>query len=192
MARYEYIKLALSCIRNKIVDQYNLRSLSSDGWVYLEIRKGMPGLKQAVRIANDRIKAYLAHFGFTPVPRTTALWKYTTKPITFSLLKTLESSMLARRTPTTLSKFSKNCTPSPSTGTVPSSVDLPLPRITPHSPVTYPFPTISRQPYINSNILRPNTRNMPPTTGQNPTMVCLCNMQCKKFLLLSCPPKPST
>ena len=40
MACYEYMKLALTCIPDKIVKQYNLRALSSEGWVYLEIRKG--------------------------------------------------------------------------------------------------------------------------------------------------------
>ena len=47
MARCEYMKLALTCIPDEIIDQYSLRTLSSDGWVYLEIRKGMPGLKIA-------------------------------------------------------------------------------------------------------------------------------------------------
>ena len=86
MARYEYMKLALACIPDKIIDQYSLRTLSSDGLVYLDIRKGMPSLKQAGRIANDRLKAHLAHFGFAPVPRTSALWKHTTNPIIFSLV----------------------------------------------------------------------------------------------------------
>ena len=45
----------------------------------------MPGLKQAGRIANDRLKAHLDHFGFAPVPRTPALWKHATKPIIFFL-----------------------------------------------------------------------------------------------------------
>ena len=45
MAQYEYMKLALTCIPDEIIAQYNLHTLSSDGWVYLEIRKGMPGLK---------------------------------------------------------------------------------------------------------------------------------------------------
>ena len=74
MARYEYMKLALACIPDEIIEQYSLRTLSSDGWVYLEIRKGMPGLKQTGRIANDQIKAHLTKFGFAPVPRTPALW----------------------------------------------------------------------------------------------------------------------
>ena len=54
MARYKYMKLALACIPDEIIDQYSLRMLSSDGWIYLEIRKGMPGLKQTDRIANDQ------------------------------------------------------------------------------------------------------------------------------------------
>ena len=86
MARYDYMKLALACIPDKIVDQYNLRALSSDGWVYFEIQKVMPGLKQSGCIANNQLKARLAHFGFALVPRTTALWKHTNKPITFSLV----------------------------------------------------------------------------------------------------------
>ena len=86
MACYEYMELALACIPDKSIDQYSLHTLISNGWVYLDIRKGMPGLKQAVHIANDRLKAHLAHFGFAPVPRTPALWKYTTNPIIFSLI----------------------------------------------------------------------------------------------------------
>ena len=46
----------------------------------------MPGLKQAGRIANDRLKAHPVHFGFAPVPRSPALWKHTTKPIVLSLV----------------------------------------------------------------------------------------------------------
>ena len=86
MARYECMKLALDCIPNEIFDQYDLCSISSNGWVYLQIRKGMPGLKQASRIAYERLKNHLAHFVFAPVPRTPAIWKHTTKPITFSLV----------------------------------------------------------------------------------------------------------
>ena len=81
-----YMKLALACIPDEIINQYNLCALSSDGWVYLEIRKGMPILKQAGHIANDRLKDHLAHFGFAPVPRIPALWKHTTNPIIFSLV----------------------------------------------------------------------------------------------------------
>ena len=83
---YEYMKLALACIPDKIFEQYNLRALSSDVWVYLEIRKGMPGLKHAGRIANEGLKAHLAHFRFSLVPGTPALWKHTINIINFSLV----------------------------------------------------------------------------------------------------------
>ena len=56
MVRYEYMKLALACIPDEIIEQYSLRTLSSDSWVYLDTLKGMPGLKQAGRIANDQPK----------------------------------------------------------------------------------------------------------------------------------------
>ena len=62
------MKLALACIPDEIIEQYSLRTLSFDGWVYLEIRKSIPGLKQASRIANDRLKAHLDKFGFPLYP----------------------------------------------------------------------------------------------------------------------------
>ena len=46
----------------------------------------MPGLKKAGRIANDQLKYHLSKFGFSPVPRTSALCKHATKPIIFSLV----------------------------------------------------------------------------------------------------------
>ena len=87
MARYEYMKLSLTCIPDEIIEQYSLCTLSSGGWVYLDIRKGMPGLKQANHISNGQLKAHLTKFGFAPVPRTPALWKHNTKLIFFSLIK---------------------------------------------------------------------------------------------------------
>ena len=41
------MKLALACIPDEIIEQYSLRTLSSDGWVYLKIGKGMSGLNHA-------------------------------------------------------------------------------------------------------------------------------------------------
>ena len=45
----------------------------------------MPGLKQASRVANHRLKIHLVQFGYVPVPSTPALWKYEMRDITFSL-----------------------------------------------------------------------------------------------------------
>jgi hypothetical protein len=86
MERYEYMKLPLTLIPAEVISHYNLSALASHGFVYMEIRKGMPGLKQAGRIANDRLQKHLAHFGYAPVARTPSLWKHATRPVTFSLV----------------------------------------------------------------------------------------------------------
>ena len=87
MDRYEYIKLALDFFLDEIIKEYNLRSLVfPNGWIYMDIRKIMLGIKQAGRITNDRLKIHLGQFGYAPIPRTPALWKNATRDIIFSLV----------------------------------------------------------------------------------------------------------
>lgn len=86
MARYEYMRMQLSLIPDEIIAQYDLRNLAKDGWVYIEIRKGMPGLKQAGKIANERLTTHLKKYGYAPAPRTPALWRHNTRPIAFTLV----------------------------------------------------------------------------------------------------------
>ena len=54
--------------------------------MYIEIQKGMPGLKQAVNIANTRLTTHLEKFGYKPVKHTPSLWRHESKPITFTLV----------------------------------------------------------------------------------------------------------
>jgi hypothetical protein len=44
---YEYMRLPISILPLEIIEKYQLTRLAVDGWVYVEIRKGMYGLKQA-------------------------------------------------------------------------------------------------------------------------------------------------
>ena len=41
----EYMKMKLRIIPQEIIDQYHLQDLQENGWVYMKIVKGMPGLK---------------------------------------------------------------------------------------------------------------------------------------------------
>ena len=66
MDRYEYMKLPLDIIPEEIIQQYNLRKLSYKGFVYMEIKKGMYGLPQAVKLANDKLKLHLATSIYDP------------------------------------------------------------------------------------------------------------------------------
>jgi hypothetical protein len=45
LPRYEYMRMLLSIFPKEIINKYNLRALALYGWVYIEIRKGMYGLK---------------------------------------------------------------------------------------------------------------------------------------------------
>ena len=44
---FEYMRMELRDIPDKIIQQYDLDNIVSDGWVYMQIEKGipMPGLK---------------------------------------------------------------------------------------------------------------------------------------------------
>jgi hypothetical protein len=52
LPRFEYMKMLLSRFPKEIIQKYNLNALAVDGWVYIGIRKGMYGLKQAGLPAN--------------------------------------------------------------------------------------------------------------------------------------------
>jgi hypothetical protein len=53
LPRFEHMKMLLSRFPKEIVQKYNLNALAVDGWVCIEIRKGMYGLKQAGLFANQ-------------------------------------------------------------------------------------------------------------------------------------------
>lgn len=86
MERYEYMRLAIEIIPDEIIQQYDLRPLVHNGYVYIEIRRGMYGLPQAGIIANNQLVERLAPFGYAPVTHTPGLWRHTTRPIMFSLV----------------------------------------------------------------------------------------------------------
>jgi hypothetical protein len=86
MKRYEYMRLAISLIPQEIIEQYNLMDLVVDGYVYIEIRKGMYGLPQAGIIANQKLTKHLAKYGYHPTKHTPGLWKHVQRPVTFSLV----------------------------------------------------------------------------------------------------------
>jgi hypothetical protein len=78
--------MLLSHFPEEIVETYNLEALAVDGWVYIEIRKDMYGLKQAGLLANKLLQKRLAHFGYYPARHTPGLWLHKSQPIAFSLI----------------------------------------------------------------------------------------------------------
>ena len=83
---FEYMALPLAIMPQEIINQYKLEKIASNGMVYMEIRKGIPGLKQAGKIAYDRLHTHLLKYGYVPQPSTPALWRHKTRNIIFSLV----------------------------------------------------------------------------------------------------------
>jgi hypothetical protein len=86
LPRFEYLRIPVSIIPQEFFDLYNLAPLVHNGYVYSEIRKGMYGLPQAGRLANERLTAFLEPHGYAPVPLTPGLWRHKTRPIFFTLV----------------------------------------------------------------------------------------------------------
>jgi hypothetical protein len=85
LPRFAYMKVLSSRFPEKI-QKYNLNALAVDSWVYIEIRKGMYGLKQAGLLANQLLQTRLAPFGYYPERHNPGLWLHKTWPISFTLV----------------------------------------------------------------------------------------------------------
>jgi hypothetical protein len=64
LPRFEYMKMLLSRFREEIASKYNLSALAVDGWVHIEIRKGMYVSKQEGLLDNQLLQTRLAPFGY--------------------------------------------------------------------------------------------------------------------------------
>jgi hypothetical protein len=62
LPRFQYMIMLLSRFPEEIVQKYNLHALAIDSWVYIEIRKGMYGLKQSGLLANQLLQTRSAPF----------------------------------------------------------------------------------------------------------------------------------
>jgi hypothetical protein len=86
MTQYEYIRIPLQMLPPDIMEQSNLTPLIHKSCVYVEIRKGMYGIPQAGKLANNQLIAALVLFGYHPVPLTAGLCQHKTCDITFCLV----------------------------------------------------------------------------------------------------------
>ena len=73
MESREFIKIPIKYIPEDIITTYNL---TSDGYVYVKIKKGMYDLKQATILAYNNLVNNLQNDGYFPIPYTVGLWKH--------------------------------------------------------------------------------------------------------------------
>ena len=67
LGRPEYMRMAIKLIPQAIMDQYNLMPKVLNGFVYMEIIRGMYGLPQAGILANKLLKNMLTPHGYYKV-----------------------------------------------------------------------------------------------------------------------------
>jgi hypothetical protein len=71
--QYEYMRMPLRLILDDIIKHYGPRKKAIDGYVYMEIRKGIHGIPQAGILANKLLKLHLACYGYFKQPHTPGL-----------------------------------------------------------------------------------------------------------------------
>ena len=86
MQKPKCMRIVYKYIPQHIREKYNLDSkLAADGHIYIKIKKGMHGLKQAPVLAFDNLVNNLSTHGYTPIFITIGLWKHSTRRTTFCL-----------------------------------------------------------------------------------------------------------
>ena len=87
LRRPEYAKIRLSDIPEEVINEYKLREKATpDGWVYIEVVKGMYGLPQAGSLGHDLLEERLNKEGYFQSQLVPGFWKHKTRPIQFVLV----------------------------------------------------------------------------------------------------------
>ena len=72
--RFEYMHIKIDLVPQAFIDENNLQDTIYNGYLYMEIRRGMYGLPQVGMLANKLLKKHLAPHGYYEVPHTSGLW----------------------------------------------------------------------------------------------------------------------
>ena len=68
--------------RKRKLEQY----IVDDGWLQFEIVKGMYGIPEAGRLANDMFRARLKKHGYIKATQTPGYWKHLWEPISWTFI----------------------------------------------------------------------------------------------------------
>ena len=86
MSLFEYMRLKPADIPEDIIEHYNLRkNVTKDGYVYLEVRKGMYGLPHTGFLAQKLLEKRLNVKGYKQIPLSPGFWTHDSHPISFTL-----------------------------------------------------------------------------------------------------------
>jgi len=77
--------MKLDLMPEEYMQQNNLKEKAKNGYVYMEIQKGMYSLPQAGILATKFLRKHLAKHGFFELPYTPSMWMHITRPVWFTL-----------------------------------------------------------------------------------------------------------
>jgi hypothetical protein len=82
LSRPEYIRVKLSDIPDKIIDEYNLKDkVTKDRSVYIVENRGMYGLPQSGFLANQLLKTRLNKHGYSQRKFVPGMWSHKWQPV---------------------------------------------------------------------------------------------------------------
>ena len=86
MNKSEYMKVQYKYLPDDIELQYNLQEkVTANNYIYIKIKKGMYGVRQAAIMAYNNLQKSLKPFGYAPLISTVGVWQHETRPTTFCL-----------------------------------------------------------------------------------------------------------
>jgi hypothetical protein len=169
LPEFGYVWIPVHMIPQQISKLYKLHDKIVDGHVYAEVRKGMYGLPQARKLANNRLHNFLHPFGYVPCTVTPGLWKDLNSNLMFSLVVD-DFGVRYMDKKDVLKLIAVLSTNPPWNGMVPGILDSPLPEIILLATLTYPCLDTSSGP-SSASVTQPQPNpSIPRMNGQHPTM----------------------
>jgi hypothetical protein len=83
---FAYMKLPIAIIPDDIIKLYALAPITYKEHVYVEVSKGIYGLPQAGKLANEQLIRHLEPYCYRPCSITPGLWRHDTRDIMFLLV----------------------------------------------------------------------------------------------------------
>jgi hypothetical protein len=84
--RKEYMSISLKHIPLDIQERYNILDMTHNGYILMEISKGIYGLPQAGKLSQDRLVKHLASHDYIQCVNTPCLFKHKTNGVVFTLV----------------------------------------------------------------------------------------------------------
>ena len=80
------MRIKLSDIPQKFIDEYNLTQMVQKGWIYFDILCGCYGLPHSGKLANKLLRTQLEKAGYYEAATTPGIWRHKWRPIQFLLI----------------------------------------------------------------------------------------------------------